>query len=43
VNLRQDHAYLDAVLSQGAQKARSIAKPMMEKFRRRIGMRRKSM
>ena len=34
-----DHGYLDTILSQGAVKARAIGMPVMEKLRRKIGIR----
>jgi tryptophanyl-tRNA synthetase len=39
LKLVQDHGHLDAVLEQGAAKARAIGKPLMEKLRRKIGIR----
>jgi hypothetical protein len=36
----QNHDHLDTILRQGAEKARTIAMPIMEKVRRKIGMRR---
>lgn len=39
LNLLKDHAHLDAVLGRGAAKARAIAMPLMEKLRRKIGIR----
>ena len=38
--LLNDPDHLDAVLIQGAQKARAMARPIMDKLRRKIGMRR---
>jgi tryptophanyl-tRNA synthetase len=40
LELRQNHNHLDAALSQGAERARAIAAPVMEKLRRKIGIRR---
>jgi tryptophanyl-tRNA synthetase len=40
MDLIQDRTRLDAVLNHGAQKARAIALPLMEKLRRKIGIRR---
>jgi tryptophanyl-tRNA synthetase len=40
LELRQNHNRLDAALSQGAEKARAFAVPVMEKIRRKIGIRR---
>ena len=39
LKLVQDHEHLDAILQQGAAKARAIGKPLMEKLRRKIGIR----
>jgi tryptophanyl-tRNA synthetase len=39
IDLIQEPARLDAILKQGAQKARAMAVPMMEKLRRKIGIR----
>jgi tryptophanyl-tRNA synthetase len=39
LQLVQDHAHLDTVLGQGAAKARAIGIPLMEKLRRKIGIR----
>jgi len=39
LKLVQDHGHLDAVLEQGAAKARAIGKPLMEDLRRKIGIR----
>lgn len=38
-NLKQNHTQLDTILSRGAERARAIAKPTMEKLRRKIGIR----
>ena len=40
LDLVQDHTHLDAILSQGAEKARSIGVPKMEQLRHRIGIKR---
>jgi hypothetical protein len=40
LNLSDDHDHLDAVLHQGAAKARAFAMPLMENLRRKIGLRR---
>ena len=40
LNLKRNHDHIDAVLQQGAERARALAIPMMEKVRRKIGMRR---
>ena len=39
LDLVRDHTHLDAILSQGAEKARSIAGPIMEQLRHRMGIR----
>ena len=39
LQLVQDHGHLDAILEQGAAKARAFGKPLMEKLRRKIGIR----
>ena len=36
--LINDHARLDTILAEGAEKARAMAAPIMEKVRRKIGM-----
>ena len=38
LELLNDHAKLDQVLIEGAEKARALAKPIMDKVRRKIGM-----
>jgi tryptophanyl-tRNA synthetase len=40
IELIQDPARLDAILNYGAQKARALAVPVMDKLRRKIGIRR---
>jgi tryptophanyl-tRNA synthetase len=40
LNLVQDHGHLDAILNQGAEKARALAAPVMGKLQRKIGIRR---
>ena len=42
VNLRSDTACLDDILGKGAQRARALAEPIMEKLRYKIGIRRKT-
>jgi tryptophanyl-tRNA synthetase len=39
LELLNDHARLDQVLIEGAEKARAMAIPIMDKVRRKIGMR----
>jgi tryptophanyl-tRNA synthetase len=39
LRLVADHGYLDTILNQGAVKARAIGMPVMEKVRRKIGIR----
>ena len=42
VTLRSDPGCLDDILDKGAQRARALAAPIMEKLRRKIGIRRQS-
>jgi tryptophanyl-tRNA synthetase len=36
--LINDHAYLDAVMANGAEKARAIAQPVLARMRRAVGL-----